>query len=139
MPRLKHFYGQHHLHYLTANTYREARILDCDRGLAQTVAVYRLRSPEGTVQRGSLSAGHSSGSPRGAGKSRLAESQSPRTGLFRAAVEPSSPFCWILSFSKPQGYALRQPRYHSANCLGWLENKNAPPMPSIRLIIISPK
>jgi putative transposase len=31
MPRLKHFYGQYHLHYLTANTYRKARIFDSDR------------------------------------------------------------------------------------------------------------
>ena len=31
MPRLKHFYGQNHLHYLTANTYRKARIFDSDR------------------------------------------------------------------------------------------------------------
>jgi len=31
MPRLQHFYGQNHLHYLTANTYRRARILDSDR------------------------------------------------------------------------------------------------------------
>jgi putative transposase len=31
MPRLEHFYGQNHLHYLTANTYRKARIFDTDR------------------------------------------------------------------------------------------------------------
>ena len=31
MPGLKHFYGQNHLHYLTANTYRKARIFDSDR------------------------------------------------------------------------------------------------------------
>jgi hypothetical protein len=31
MPRLKHFYGQNHLHYLTANTYRKARRFDSDR------------------------------------------------------------------------------------------------------------
>jgi REP element-mobilizing transposase RayT len=31
MPRLKHFYGENHLHYLTANTYRKARIFDSDR------------------------------------------------------------------------------------------------------------
>ena len=31
MPRLKHFYGQNHLHYLTDNTYRKARIFDSDR------------------------------------------------------------------------------------------------------------
>ena len=31
MPRLKHFYAQNHLHYLTANTYRKARIFDSDR------------------------------------------------------------------------------------------------------------
>jgi len=31
MPRLKHFYGQNHLHYLTANTYRKARIFDSER------------------------------------------------------------------------------------------------------------
>jgi hypothetical protein len=31
MPRLKHFYGLNHLHYLTANTYRKARIFDSDR------------------------------------------------------------------------------------------------------------
>jgi putative transposase len=31
MSRLEHFYGQHHLHYLTANTYRKARIFDSDR------------------------------------------------------------------------------------------------------------
>ena len=31
MPGMKHFYGQNHLHYLTANTYRKARIFDSDR------------------------------------------------------------------------------------------------------------
>jgi REP element-mobilizing transposase RayT len=31
MPRLKHFYGLNHLHYLTANTYRRARIFDPER------------------------------------------------------------------------------------------------------------
>jgi putative transposase len=31
MPPLKHFYGQNHLHYLTANTYRKARIFGSDR------------------------------------------------------------------------------------------------------------
>jgi putative transposase len=31
MPRLQHFYGQKHLHYLTAGTYRRARIFDSDR------------------------------------------------------------------------------------------------------------
>ena len=31
MPRLEHFYGQKHLHYLAANTYRKARIFDSDR------------------------------------------------------------------------------------------------------------
>jgi hypothetical protein len=31
MPRLEHFYGQDHLHYLTANTYRKTRISDPDR------------------------------------------------------------------------------------------------------------
>jgi hypothetical protein len=31
MPRLKHFYGRNHLHYLTANTYRKARIFDSHR------------------------------------------------------------------------------------------------------------
>ena len=31
MPRLRHFYGQGHYHYLTANTYRRARIFDSDR------------------------------------------------------------------------------------------------------------
>jgi putative transposase len=31
MPRLQHFYGQHHLHCLTANIYRKARIFDSDR------------------------------------------------------------------------------------------------------------
>ena len=49
-------------------------------GLAQTVALYRLRSPEGTPQRGSPSARHSSGSPRGAGKFHFAESQTPKNG-----------------------------------------------------------
>jgi REP element-mobilizing transposase RayT len=28
---LKHFYGLNHLHYLTANTHRRARIFDSDR------------------------------------------------------------------------------------------------------------
>jgi REP element-mobilizing transposase RayT len=40
MPRLKHFYGRNHLHYLTANTYRKARIFESDRykrKLAQTL------------------------------------------------------------------------------------------------------
>jgi REP element-mobilizing transposase RayT len=31
MPRLKHFYGLNHPHYLTANTHRKARIFDSDR------------------------------------------------------------------------------------------------------------
>jgi putative transposase len=31
MLPLQHFYGQNHLHYLTANTYRRARIFDSDR------------------------------------------------------------------------------------------------------------
>jgi REP element-mobilizing transposase RayT len=31
MPRLKHLYGQDHLHFLTINTYRKARIHDSDR------------------------------------------------------------------------------------------------------------
>jgi len=31
MPRLKHFYDKHHVHYLTANTYRKARIFGPDR------------------------------------------------------------------------------------------------------------
>ena len=31
MPRLKHFYGQNHLHYLTASTYRRVRIFDSER------------------------------------------------------------------------------------------------------------
>jgi hypothetical protein len=31
MPRPKHSYGQNHPHYLTANTYRKARIFHSDR------------------------------------------------------------------------------------------------------------
>jgi len=31
VPGLKHFCGLNHLHYLTANTYRKARIFDSDR------------------------------------------------------------------------------------------------------------
>ena len=31
MPRLKHYYGQNHLHYLTANTYRKPRSFGSDR------------------------------------------------------------------------------------------------------------
>jgi putative transposase len=31
MPRPEHFYGQNHLHYLTANIYRRARIFDAER------------------------------------------------------------------------------------------------------------
>jgi REP element-mobilizing transposase RayT len=31
MPRPQHFYGQNHLHYLTANIYRKARIFDSER------------------------------------------------------------------------------------------------------------
>ena len=31
MPGLEHFYGLHDLHYLTANTYRKARIFDAER------------------------------------------------------------------------------------------------------------
>ena len=31
MPCLKHFYDQNDFHYLTANTYRQARIVDSDR------------------------------------------------------------------------------------------------------------
>jgi hypothetical protein len=30
-PRRPHYYGLNHLHYLTANTYRRARIFDSDR------------------------------------------------------------------------------------------------------------
>jgi hypothetical protein len=37
MPCLKHFDGQNHLHYLTANTYRKARIFDSDRYKRQFV------------------------------------------------------------------------------------------------------
>ena len=31
MPRQRHYYGGNHLHYLTANIYRRARIFDSDR------------------------------------------------------------------------------------------------------------
>ena len=31
MPRQQHYYGLNHLHYLTANIYRRARIFDSDR------------------------------------------------------------------------------------------------------------
>jgi hypothetical protein len=31
MPRLRHFCGENHLHDLTGNTYRKARIFDSDR------------------------------------------------------------------------------------------------------------
>jgi hypothetical protein len=31
MPRRTHYYGENHLHYLTANIYRRARLLDSDR------------------------------------------------------------------------------------------------------------
>ena len=31
MPLRQHFYGENHLHYLTANIYRKARIFDSDR------------------------------------------------------------------------------------------------------------
>jgi putative transposase len=31
MPRLRHFYGQGHYHYLTENIYRRARIFDSER------------------------------------------------------------------------------------------------------------
>ncbi len=31
MPRQRHYYGFNHLHYLTAATYRRARIFDSDR------------------------------------------------------------------------------------------------------------
>ncbi|MGH9772329.1 MAG: hypothetical protein ACRD4Q_11635, partial [Candidatus Acidiferrales bacterium] len=31
MPRQQHYYGQNHLHYLTANVYRRARIFDSER------------------------------------------------------------------------------------------------------------
>jgi REP element-mobilizing transposase RayT len=31
MARPQHFYGQSHLHYLTANIYRKARIFDSER------------------------------------------------------------------------------------------------------------
>jgi hypothetical protein len=44
MPRLKHFYGLDHLHCLTANTYRRARIFDCDRykrNFVQTLDQFR--------------------------------------------------------------------------------------------------
>ena len=31
MPRLRHFYGEGHYHYLTENIYRRVRIFDSDR------------------------------------------------------------------------------------------------------------
>jgi len=31
MPRLEHFYGRNHVHYLTANIYRKIRIFDSGR------------------------------------------------------------------------------------------------------------
>jgi len=31
MPRLKHFYGENHYHYLTESTYHRARVFDSDR------------------------------------------------------------------------------------------------------------
>ncbi|MGH9432072.1 MAG: transposase [Terriglobia bacterium] len=31
MPRRSHYYGENHLHFLTANIYRRARIFDSDR------------------------------------------------------------------------------------------------------------
>jgi hypothetical protein len=31
MLRLRHFYGENHLHYLSSNIYRRARICDFDR------------------------------------------------------------------------------------------------------------
>jgi hypothetical protein len=37
MPSLKHFYGRSHLHYLTANSYRKARIFDSDRHKRKSV------------------------------------------------------------------------------------------------------
>ena len=30
-PRQKHYYGLHHLHYITRNTYRRARVFDRER------------------------------------------------------------------------------------------------------------
>jgi hypothetical protein len=37
MPRLRHVYGQNHLHYLTYNIYRKARRFDSDRYKAKFV------------------------------------------------------------------------------------------------------
>jgi hypothetical protein len=51
------------------------------RGLAQTVALYRLRSPEGTLYDGLPAGGHCSSWPRKAGKFRFAESQTPKNGV----------------------------------------------------------
>jgi hypothetical protein len=48
MPRLKHFYRENHLHHLTANTYRKARIFDCDRytrRFVQTLVDPRTETP----------------------------------------------------------------------------------------------
>ena len=48
MPRLKHFYGQNHYHYLTESIYRRARIFDSDRFKHQFVRTLdELRSELG--------------------------------------------------------------------------------------------
>jgi len=59
-------------------------------GLAQTVAVYRLRSPEGTLYDGFQAEGHSLSWPRKADEFRSAESQTPKNGV--CASQPRNPF-----------------------------------------------
>jgi hypothetical protein len=44
MPGQRHYYGENHLHYVTANIYRRARIFDADRfklKFAQTLGELR--------------------------------------------------------------------------------------------------
>ncbi len=38
MPRLKHYYGFNHLHYLTFSTYRRARLFDSDKFKREFIA-----------------------------------------------------------------------------------------------------
>ena len=38
MPRQQHYYGLNHLHFLTASTYRRARVFDSERFKRQFIA-----------------------------------------------------------------------------------------------------
>jgi hypothetical protein len=89
-------------------------------GLAQKVAPYRLRSPEGTIQRGSPSARHSSASPGGGRQVPLRGIAEHKNGVCANhliwAVTPASSRHW----SRPSvdGMAALRPYQHSTCRLG---------------------